>query len=194
MDLRFQVHMQYCSLQHLTLLPSPVTSTAGCCFCFGSISSFFPGVSSPLISSSILGTYWPVEFIFQCPIFCLFIMFMGFSRQEYCSCLPFPFPIDHILSELSLLTCPSWVALQGMAYSFVELDKTMVHVIRLVSFLYCDFQSVCPLVEKIRGLWKLPDGRHWLKGNLGLVLLGWAMISKSLIQFSVERWGSLPVI
>ena len=33
--------MQYCSLQHWTLLPSPVTSTTGCCFCFGSISSFF---------------------------------------------------------------------------------------------------------------------------------------------------------
>ena len=27
------------------------------------------GVISPLISSSILGTYWPGEFIFQCPIF-----------------------------------------------------------------------------------------------------------------------------
>ena len=33
--------MQYCSLQHRTLLLSPVTSTAGCCFCFGSIPSFF---------------------------------------------------------------------------------------------------------------------------------------------------------
>ena len=32
--------MQYCSLQHWTLLPSPVTSSAGC-FCFGSVSSFF---------------------------------------------------------------------------------------------------------------------------------------------------------
>ena len=27
------------------------------------------GVISPVISSSILGTYWPGEFIFQCPIF-----------------------------------------------------------------------------------------------------------------------------
>ena len=34
-------------------------------------------------SSSILGTYPPGEFIFQCPMFCLFILFMGFSRQEY---------------------------------------------------------------------------------------------------------------
>ena len=41
MDLTFQVPLQYCSLQHWTLLPLPVTSTLGCCFCFGSISSFF---------------------------------------------------------------------------------------------------------------------------------------------------------
>ena len=41
MDLTFQVPMQYCSLQHRTLLPSPVTSTAGYCFCFGSIPSLF---------------------------------------------------------------------------------------------------------------------------------------------------------
>ena len=41
MDLTFKVPMQYCSLQHWTLLPSPVTSTIRCCFCFGSISSFF---------------------------------------------------------------------------------------------------------------------------------------------------------
>ena len=33
--------MQYCSLQHRTLLLSPVTSTAGYTFCFGSIPSFF---------------------------------------------------------------------------------------------------------------------------------------------------------
>ena len=41
MDLTFQGPMQYCSLQHQTLLPSPVTSTTGHCFHFGSISSFF---------------------------------------------------------------------------------------------------------------------------------------------------------
>ena len=31
------------------------------------------------------------------------------------------------------MTCPSWVALHGMAYSFIELDKAVAHVIRLVS-------------------------------------------------------------
>ena len=41
MDLTFQVPMQYCSLQHWTFLLSPVTSTTGHCFCFGSIPSFF---------------------------------------------------------------------------------------------------------------------------------------------------------
>ena len=35
--------------------------------------------------------------------------------------LPFPSPVDHILPELSAMTCPSWVALHGMAHSFTEL-------------------------------------------------------------------------
>ena len=33
---------------------------------------------------------------------------------------------------------------------------------------------------RIRGLCKLPDGREWLWGKLGLALVGRAMISKSL--------------
>ena len=33
--------MQYCSLQHQTLIPSPVTSITGICFCFDSIPSLF---------------------------------------------------------------------------------------------------------------------------------------------------------
>ena len=41
MDLTFQVPKQYCSLQHQTLFPSPVPSTTGYYFCFGSIPSFF---------------------------------------------------------------------------------------------------------------------------------------------------------
>ena len=39
--LSFQVPMQNCSVQNWTLLPSPVTSTIGCYFCFGFVSSFF---------------------------------------------------------------------------------------------------------------------------------------------------------
>ena len=49
--------------------------------------------------------------------------------------LPFPPPVDHVLSELSTMTHLSWVALHSMAHNFIELDKAVVHVIRLVSFL-----------------------------------------------------------
>ena len=60
---------------------------------------------------------------------------MGFSKQEYRSGLPFLSPVDHILSELSTMTYPSWVALHGMVYTFTELDKAVVHVIIPVSFM-----------------------------------------------------------
>ena len=36
------------------------------------------------------------------------------------------------------------------------------------------------------------DGRVRLWGKLGFVLMGRAMLSKSLIQFSVDRWGCVP--
>ena len=46
--------------------------------------------------------------------------------------------------------------------------------------------------KRIRGLWKLPDGRDWLRGKLGLVLMGGATLSISLIQFSVNGWSCVP--
>ena len=105
MDLIFKVPMQYCSLQHWTLLLSPVTSTTGYYLWFGSIPSFFLELFlhwSPV-------AYWaPTELgssSFSILSFCLFILFMVFSRQEYWSGLPFPSPVDHILSELSTMTC-----------------------------------------------------------------------------------------
>ena len=45
-------------------------------------------------------------------------------------------------------------------------------------------------MEKDKRLWKLPDGRDW--GKLGLVLMGRAMLIKSLIQFSVDTWSCVP--
>ena len=144
MDLTFQVPMQYWSLQHQTLLPSPVTSTTGCCFCFDSVSSFFPELflhSSPV-------AYWAPANLgsssFSVLCFCLFRLFMGFSRQEYWNGLPFPSPVDHIFPELSTMTHLSWVALHGMAHSFIELDKAVVHVISLVSFLWLWFSFCLP--------------------------------------------------
>ena len=57
----------------------------------------------------------------------LFILFVGFLRQEYWSGLPLPPPVEHVLSELFTMTHPSWVALHGMADSFIELPKPVYH-------------------------------------------------------------------
>ena len=86
MDLTLQVPMQYSSLQHRTLLPSPVTSTTGCCFCFGSISSFFLEL---FLHWSLVAHWAPTNLgssSFSVLSFCLFILFMGFLRQEYWRC------------------------------------------------------------------------------------------------------------
>ena len=105
--------MQYCSLQNWTLLPSLVTSTIGCCFCFGSISSLF--LELFLHCSSV--AYWaPTDLgssSFCVLSICLFIQSIRFSRQDYWSGLPFPSQVDHVLSELSTMTCPSWVKIAG---------------------------------------------------------------------------------
>ena len=47
----------------------------------------------------------------------------------------FPSPVDHVLSDLSTMTVPFWVTQNSMAHSFIELDKAVIHVISLVSFL-----------------------------------------------------------
>ena len=87
---------------------SPVTFTSRCCFCFDSISSFF--LESFLQWSPV--AYWePTDLgssSFSVLSFCLFILFMGFSRQEYWRDLPFPSPVGHILSELSTMTRLGW--------------------------------------------------------------------------------------
>ena len=74
----------------------------------------------------------------------LFILFMGFSRQEYRSGLPFPSPADHVLSEISTMTRLSWVALHGMVHSFTGLDKAVIHVISLVRFSWLWFSFCLP--------------------------------------------------
>ena len=112
------------------------------------LSLFIPsGALSPLYYIGHLLT-WGVHL----SSFCCFTLFMGFSRPEYWSGLPFPSPVGHILSELSTMTRPSWVALHSMAHSFIELNKAVIQVIRLVSFLWLWFQSVYPLMKKDKRL------------------------------------------
>ena len=177
--------MQYCSLQHRTLLLSPVPSTAGYCFCFGSIPSFFLELFlhwSPV-------AYWaPADLgssSFSVLSFCLFILFMGFSRQEYWSGLPFPSPVGHILSDLSTMTRPSWVAPRAWL-CFIELDTAVVPV-------WLDWLVFCEYGFSVFALWcPLATPTVWLG-----FLLPWTWgISSRLLQQSAAAapylgWGGI---
>ena len=130
MDLTFHVLMQYCSLEHQTLLPSPVTSTTGCCFLFGSISSFFLELC---LHWSPVACWTPTDLgaSFSVLSFCLFILFRGFSRQEYWSGLPFPSSVDHILSELFTMTRLSWVMYRCESWTIKKAERWRIDVFEL---------------------------------------------------------------
>ena len=141
MDLTFQVPMQYCSLQHQTF---SITSHIHNWVLFLLWLHLFilSGGISPLISSSILDTYQPGEFIFQCPIFLPFHTVHGVLKARILKwLLLFPSPVDHVLSELSSMICPSCMALCGMAHSVIELDNSVVHLASSISCLWLWFSS-----------------------------------------------------
>ena len=98
---------------------------------------------------------------------------MGFSRQEYWSGLPFPSPVDHILSDLSTMTRPSWVAPRAWL-SFIELDKAVVLV-------WLDWLVFCECGFSVSALWCPLATPTILLG----FLLPWAWgISSRLLQQS----------
>ena len=140
MDLTFQVLMQYCSTaSDLASITSHIHNWV--LFLLWLHPSFF--LELFLHWSSV--AYWvPTDLgssSFSVLSFGLFILFMGFSGHECWSGLPFPSPVDHLLSELFNMTHPSWVALHGMAHSFIELDKAVVHVIRLI-LVFCEIKQI----------------------------------------------------
>ena len=59
-----------------------------------------------------------------------------------------------------------------MALSFIELDKAMVHVIRLVIFCDCGFQSVFPLMQDKR-LMEASSWERLTEGETGSSSDGW---------------------
>ena len=73
---------------------------------------------------------------------------MGFSRQEYWSGLPFPSPVDHILSGLS--TMPALLGWLHRAWlSLVELDKAVI-LVWLDWLVFCDYGfSVSALLQHL---------------------------------------------
>ena len=113
-------------------------------------------------------------------------LFMGFSRQEYWSGLPFSSPVDHILSDLSTMTRPSWVAPRAWL-SFTGLDKAVVLV-------WLDWLVFCDYGFSVSALWCPLATPTVLLG----FLLPWAWrISSQLLQQSAAAapylgWGVSP--
>ena len=138
-NLTFQVPMQYCSLQHLYSFYHQSLPQLGIVFALAP-SFILSVVISPLIFSSILGTYWSGEFIFQCPIFFAFSYSSwgshGNNTEVACHSL--------IQWTTSCQHSPPWHIHLWWPHtawlSFIELDKAVVHVIRLTSFLWLWFQ------------------------------------------------------
>ena len=85
--------MQYCSLQHWTLLSPPDIPTTEHHFCFVTASPFFP----ELFLCSFPVAYWTSSDLGGSSSgfisICLFILFMGFTKQEYWRDVPFPPPV-----------------------------------------------------------------------------------------------------
>ena len=102
MDLTFQVPMQYCSLQHRQSHPQ-----LGVVFALApSFHSFWSYFSTDLQYHIEHLPTWGVHFSMSY-LSAFSLLFIGFSRQEHWSGLPFPSPVDPEL----LRTILSWFSL-----------------------------------------------------------------------------------
>ena len=124
--------MQYCSLQHWTSIPSPVTSTTGGCFCFGSIFSLF--LELFLHSSPVYLQTWGVHLSVSC--LSPFHTVHGVLKARILKWFSIPLSrIPHFVRTLHhdppILGGPTC-----MAHSFIELDNAMIYVVSLVGFLW----------------------------------------------------------
>ena len=92
---------------------------------------------SLLFSSSILE---PGGFIFQCHIFLPFHTVHGVLKARILKWFAIPSSVAHVLSDLSTMISPSWVAWHGSYFHWVRQG----HVIRLVSFMWLWFALFLP--------------------------------------------------
>ena len=141
--------MQYCSLQHQTLLLSLVTSTTGCWFCFCSL-SILSGVVSPVISSNILGHLltWGVHLSVSY-LFAFSYCSQG-SQVSIQKWFAIPSPGNYILSEFSPVTHPSCVALTfielDILISLISLNQWITREVPYESFLvFSGYEEICEI-------------------------------------------------
>ena len=171
--------MQYCSLQHRTLLLSPVTSKTGCCFCFGSIPPFFLELFlhwSPVAywAPTDLGVPLSVSYRF------------AFSYCSWGSQGKNTEVVCHSLLQWTTFcqTSPPWPIHLGWPHtawlSFVELEKAVV--------LWSDWLVFCDYGFSLSALWCPLSAPTVLLG----FLLPWTWgISSRLLQ---QRAAAAPYL
>ena len=104
--------MQYCSLHiGLYFITSPIHNWV--LFLLWLCLFILFGIISPLISSSILGTYQPEEFIFQCHIFLPFHTVCGLLKARLMKWFSIPFSngprfVRTFHHDPSFLGGPTW--------------------------------------------------------------------------------------
>ena len=131
-----------------TLLLSPVTSTSGYCFCFGSIPSF---ILELFLHWSPVAYWAPADL--GSSSFC--ILSFSLSYCSWGSQGKNTEVVCHSLLQWTTFcqTSPPWPSHFGCPHaawlSFIELHKAVVHVIRQTSFLWLWFHCVCPLMPSL---------------------------------------------
>ena len=131
MDLSFQVPMQYCSLKHQTLFPSPVMSITWQCLWFDSATSFF--LELFLHSSPV--AYWaPTDLgisSFSVPYFLHFHTVHGVLKVRILKWFAIPFSLDHVLSKLCIIHLGwpymSWIIKMLVNNANSKLDLLNLH-------------------------------------------------------------------
>ena len=185
MDLTFQVPVQYCSLQHWSLLSPPDTSTAECQLCSGSASSFFLEL---FLHFSLVAFWTPtnlVGLIFQCYSYLFVFSYCSWGSQGKNTGV-----VCHSLLQWAMFcqNFPPWPVRLGWlctAWLTVSLSYTRLWSMWSFSLAFCDYGfhpggcgtvvlafSVCPLMEEAKRLVQTFCGRDWLWEKLGL--LCWA--------------------
>ena len=206
MDLTFQIPMQYCSLQQtyfhdlshqqlgVSFLFVFLFCFYFCCFLFVCFFVLlwlclfiFSGVISPLFSSSILGTHWPGEFIFQCHIFLPFHTVCGVLKARILNWFAIPFSsgphfVRNLHHDLSFLGGPTR---HGSCFYWIKHSCGLYYQFDLFSVIFIFILSALWRI-RIIGLLKLPDGRDLLWGKLGLILMGRAMLSSVWLFYHIR--------
>ena len=78
-----------------------------------------------------------------------------------------------------------------MLHIFIDLDKAVIHVIILVSFLWLWFSFSLPSMNKDKRLMEASWWERLTVGETGSCSNGWG---HALTEFSVDGWGCVPFL